>query len=239
MSRTLAIVGVGGLGAALAEAWAARGGALVLAGRDETGVLRIADDLRQRFGTQIETTTLDLRDETACEAFARGLVETGIDTLAVTAGLMPPEARLSVDPALRAELHAVNVAGPAALARGFAGRERLLVLPGSVAGVRVRPANRHYGASKQELHRLAERLDASPDGPRALLLVMGPLDTPMAWPVTGAHARGTADPRRVAARIVDLIDTRRSGVHYLPGVIRLVSLLLRLLPEAIVGRLRR
>ena len=236
----IAIVGAtGGLGREVARAWSGIGGDLLLSGTNLDALDRLAADLRARTSAWVETETLDLTDLAAAEAFGARAAAAGLSAVVVAAGLMPAEEQLASDPALAAQTMAVNHDGPAALARGYRLQSAILVLPGSVAGVRLRPSNRRYGVTKRALAGLAASLEHDLRGPRPLLLVMGPLDTPMAWPVVGVHARGALDPAVAARSIVTAIRQRRTGVLYLPARVRLVALILRLLPEPVVQRLRR
>ncbi|MDQ1177391.1 SDR family oxidoreductase [Microbacterium sp. SORGH_AS_0421] len=138
-----------GLGAEFARQLAARGADLVLVARDGAALDRVADDVRARWGVEVEVLGADLLDGEALAVVERRLAE-GVDVLVNNAGfgldlafeensvdLEVRHLRLHVEAAMRL----MHVSLPAMLERG-SGR---IVNVASVAGFVPRGT---YGAVK-------------------------------------------------------------------------------------------
>jgi short-subunit dehydrogenase len=234
-----------GMGRALARLMAARGDALFLLGRDAGEMAASARDLEARGGRgTVETAPLDLADPAgftaALDAADRALG--GFDTLVVTAGDFGRQEELAGDPIRLERLLHVNFTGTAVLCQVAA--ERLAARGGgivcafsSVAGDRARRSNYLYGASKAGLsafldglgHAYAER------GVRVVCVRPGFVKTGMTAGLPVPPFAG--EPEAVAATVLRAIDAGRPVV-YAPPVWRLVMLVIRLLPRAVVRRIK-
>ncbi|HSR08635.1 MAG TPA: SDR family NAD(P)-dependent oxidoreductase, partial [Bryobacteraceae bacterium] len=107
---------------------------------------------------------------------------------------------------------------------------------GSVAGDRIRRSNYVYGTSKSGLALFAEglRLRLAPANVPVLVVKPGFVDTPMT-----AHLKKSvlfASPQYVARGILRAVEAGKNEI-YLPGFWRLIMLVIRQLPYAVMKRL--
>lgn len=244
--RKVAFVGATrGMGRALARLMAARGDALFLLGRDVGEMAASARDLEARGGRgTVESAPLDLAHPAgfaaALDAADRALG--GFDTLVVTAGDFGRQEELASDPARLERLLHVNFTGTAVLCQVAA--ERLAARGGgtvcafsSVAGDRARRSNYLYGASKAGLSAFLDGLGhAYADrGVSVVCVRPGFVKTGMTAGLPVPPFAG--EPEAVAATVLRAIDAGRPVV-YAPPIWRLVMLVIRLLPRAIVRRIK-
>jgi decaprenylphospho-beta-D-erythro-pentofuranosid-2-ulose 2-reductase len=105
-----------------------------------------------------------------------------------------------------------------------------------VAGDRGRASNYIYGTTKAGLSCYLEGLQnrLAPTGVRAVDLRLGPVDTPM----TAGMSKGLlwSDTGRVA-RAMDRKLAHGNGTVYLPSYWRLIMVLVRMIPDALIRRL--
>jgi short-subunit dehydrogenase len=233
-----------GMGRALARLIAERGDAVFLLGRDERDLERSARDLEVRAGKgRVGFAVCDLeRPETfgpALDAAEAALA--GMDTVVVTAGLFATQDRLEADPELARRLLLVNFTNTVAFCE--AARGRLLARGGgtlcafsSVAGERGRKPVILYGAAKAGLTRYLEGLDHKfrAAGLRVVCVKPGFVKTSMTEGLTPPPFAG--EPEAVAAAVLRAID-RGTPVVYAPAIWRLVMMVIRALPRAVMRRL--
>lgn len=228
---------------ATARLYAAEGAALALVGRNGERLEQIATDLRLRGASRVEVVTDDLAlTEDApgrLAAFAQRI--DGADHIVIAYGLLGDQARAEEDFAHAAEIIHTNFTSVAAWCLAAAallerqGSGALAAL-GSVAGDRGRRSNCVHGAAKAGTatlvaglaHRFARR------GPRAVVIKVGPTDTPM----TAGMAKGAlwSTPEQIA-RVVRAAADRGGTVVYAPWFWRWASLLIRMTPSPIFNRL--
>jgi NAD(P)-dependent dehydrogenase (short-subunit alcohol dehydrogenase family) len=165
----------------------------------------------------------------------------GLDTVVVTAGLFATQDRLEADPELARRLLLVNFTNTVAFCE--AARVRLLARGGgtlcafsSVAGERGRKPVILYGAAKAGLTRYLEGLDHKfrAAGLRTVCVKPGFVKTSMTEGLAPPPFAG--EPDAVAAAVVRAID-RGTPVVYAPAIWRLVMLVIRNLPRAVMRRL--
>jgi len=234
-----------GLGRALARRLAERGDALFLLGRDEAELGLSARDLEARGAPPpVGQARLDLGEPAgfaaALDAADHGLSR--LDALVVTGGLFARQDELAADPARLSALLQANFTGTVLLCQQAAERLAargggLVCAFGSVAGDRARRSNYLYGASKAGLAAFLDGLDLAyrERGVRALCVKPGFVRTAM---TTGLPVPPFAgEPDAVARRVLAAIDAGRHEV-YAPGVWRLVTLLIRALPRAVLRRVQ-
>jgi decaprenylphospho-beta-D-erythro-pentofuranosid-2-ulose 2-reductase len=233
-----------GMGRALARAMAARGDRLFLLGRAAKDLERSARDLEVRAGSgRVGSALCDLeRPETfgpALDAAEAGLE--GLDAVVVTAGLFATQDRLEADPELARRLLLVDFTNTVAFCE--AARVRLLARGGgtlcvfsSVAGERGRKPVILYGAAKAGLTRYLEGLDHKfrAAGLRTVCVKPGFVKTSMTEGLTPPPFAG--EPEAVAATVLRAIDRGRPVV-YAPPIWRMVMLVIRNLPRAVMRRL--
>ncbi|MEU6114385.1 SDR family oxidoreductase [Streptomyces sp. NPDC047117] len=155
MPHVLITGAAGGIGSAIAEAFAAQGASLTLADRDPDALHATAS----RFGASAATRTADLTDPDAPatlveEAWA---AHGPVDVLVNAAGLYPSLDMADVDAAAWDRLFAVNLRAPVLTTAAFArlaiaaGRPGAVINISSGAALRSRPGGGPYASSKAAL----------------------------------------------------------------------------------------
>jgi short-subunit dehydrogenase len=165
----------------------------------------------------------------------------GATTLVVTAGSFGAQDDLARDPARLAALLHVNFTGTAVLCQLMA--ERLAARGGgaicafsSVAGDRARRSNYLYGASKAGLSAFLDGLGLAYErGVRVTCVRPGFVRTGMTDGLPAPPFAG--EPEAVARRVLRAMDAGRPVV-YAPAPWRMVMLAIRLLPRAVMRRVR-
>ena len=165
-----------------------------------------------------------------------------MDALVVTGGLFARPEELAADPARLAALLHANFTGTVLLCQQAAERLAargggLICAFGSVAGDRARRSNYLYGASKAGLAVFLDGLDLAyrGRGVRVLCVKPGFVRTSMTEGLPVPPFAG--EPDAVARRVVAAMDAGRHQV-YAPGVWRLVMLIIRALPRAVLRRVQ-
>lgn len=243
--RVAVVGGTRGMGRALARLLAARGEAVVLLGRDAAELATSARDLAARGARgSVATGHLDLTDPAGFAAAldAADQAVGSVDTLIVTAGDFAGQAELERDPARLRRLLDVNFTATAVLCQQAA--ERLAARGGgticafsSVAGDRARRGNYLYGASKAGLSAFLEGLGLAygDRGVRVVCVRPGFVRTGMTAGLPVPPFAG--EPDAVARVVLRAID-RGTPVVYAPPIWRFVMLAIRLLPRAVMRRVR-
>jgi len=234
-----------GMGRALARRMAERGDALFLLGRDPEDLAAAARDLEARGAHgRVAVARLDLArpGEFAAALDASDAALGGLDTLVVTGGDFGRQEDLAREPARLERLLHVNFTGTVVLCQVAA--ERLAGRGGgticafsSVAGDRPRRSNYLYGASKAGLSAFLDGLGLAygDRGVRVVCVRPGFVRTGMTEGLPVPPFAGEPDP--VAATALAAIDAGRP-VAYVPGIWRGVMLAIRLLPRAVMRRIR-
>ena len=165
--------------------------------------------------------------------------EGGVDVAIVAAGVLTSADGDQLDEAAAMQL--VNGAGAVSLMAEAAKRMRAqgrgtIVLLSSVAADRPRVSNYAYGASKAAADTFARGLADALRGSGVDVMIVRPgfVRTRM----TRAHeeAPGAVDPAAVTRAVVEGLRARRAIV-YVPGFLRWVMLVLRLVPGPLFRRL--
>jgi decaprenylphospho-beta-D-erythro-pentofuranosid-2-ulose 2-reductase len=242
----VAVVGATrGMGRAVARLLAERGDAVVLLGRDAAELAASARDLSARGarGT-ITTGHLDLAEPAA---FAVALDQAdqaagGLDTLVVTAGDFAAQNALERDAERLRRLLDVNFTATAVLcqlaAERFAARGGGTICAfSSVAGDRARRSNYLYGASKAGLSAFLDGLGLAYGDRNVRVICVRPgfVKTGMTAGLPVPPFAG--EPDGVARIVVRALD-RGAPVVYAPPIWRWVMLPIRLLPRAVMRRVR-
>lgn len=242
--RVLIVGATSAIAAETARAYAARGARLFLVGRDAARLASIAEDLRARGASQVQTAVLDVLeyDRHAAVLDAAAGAWGGLDVALVAHGLLPDQRQCDESAgATRAALE-VNFTATAVLLQQLARRLEaqrggVLAVITSVAGDRGRQSNYVYGAAKGGLaiflQGLRNRLH--PAGVVVVTLKPGFVDTPM----TAHLPKGPlfASARRAGLAIYRAIERRRS-VAYIPWFWRPIMFVVKSLPETMFKRLR-
>jgi decaprenylphospho-beta-D-erythro-pentofuranosid-2-ulose 2-reductase len=240
--QTVAVFGAGSdIAAATLEALQ-RGGPFtaLLCARDpetlETSALAAA-------GISVERHAFDARTFDAHPALIERLCAEGrdIDLALVTFGLLGEQQLAERDAAAAGALAQTNFTGAVSLLTPLAERMRAqghgtIVVLSSVAAIRPRRSNYVYGATKAGLDAFCQGVQLRLRGSGARLLIVRPgfVRTKM---TAGLRPLPLAvEPEQVAAAIVAALGSNRDVV-WVPGLMRAVAVLLRLLPGRALARL--
>jgi len=234
-----------GMGRALARLMAERGHELFLLGREPADLEKSARDLEARGGRgTVRTAPCDLlRPEGFAAALAAAEAALGdLDTVVVTAGLFATQDRLERDVELARRVLEADFTNTVVFCEHA--RRRLLARGGgtlcvfsSVAGERGRKPVVLYGAAKAGLSRYLEGLDHRyrEQGLRTVCVKPGFVRTSMTEGLPAPPFAG--EPDGVAPRVLRAIE-RGQPVVYVPGAWRWIMLVIRLLPRAVMRRVR-
>lgn len=246
MSKIAIFGATSAIAAACARQWLAQGHHVFLIGRDALKLSVVTQDLIVRRSPDqiVGSASADLGDysrHAGLIAEARQAMG-GLDVVLVAHGSLPDQkaCEASVDRTLEEmRTNALSVVSVVSLvANDFEAQGRgTIAVIGSVAGDRGRQSNYVYGAAKGMVtiflaglrNRLAKK------GVTVLTIKPGFVDTPMT-----AHIQNKgklwAKPDDVARGIVKAVASKKDVV-YLPGIWRLIMLIIRHIPESIFKRL--
>ncbi|PTU31989.1 SDR family oxidoreductase [Stenotrophobium rhamnosiphilum] len=244
MKRILIIGATSAIAEATARVFAARGDALVLAGRDTQQLSRIADDLKIRGAAQANTLELDANDFAKHESAIQQATDHlgGLDIALIAHGTLSNQSDCEKDFSLALKELNSNAISVMSLLTVLANRMQAqksgqLAVIGSVAGDRGRPSNYVYGTAKAAVATFCEGLRARlySHNVNVLLIKPGFVDTPM----TAAFKKGPlwAKPDLIAKLIVRALD-RRAAIIYTPSFWALIMLIIRSIPRPIFVRLK-
>ena len=228
----------------VAAAFARRGHALFLAGRDNAEVQRLVQDLQLRFGIEAAGSQFDAEDYASHpEFFRRVLEEMGeLHGVVVAFGYLGEQECAARDFAECERIIARNFTGAVSIVNHCADyfekrRAGFIIGISSVAGDLGRQSNYLYGSAKAGLsiylQGLRNRLFFA--NVRVLTIKPGFVDTPMTFGLPRLFL--VASPEKVAAGIVRALQ-RGNEVVYLPWFWRWVMLALKLIPDRIRKRLK-
>lgn len=226
---------------------AAEGAHLALFGRNRERLDAVARDLSARGAAGVHVFDQDLAHSSgAAAALERAAGDMGgVSAVLIFYGLLGEQQRAEADLAEAQRILAVNFNSAADWALAAANLlERsdtpngILLGVSSVAGDRGRRSNYIYGAAKGAfsilLQGIAHRFAAKPNGPRAIAVKAGFVDTPM---TAGLKKGGPlwASPQQIA-RDIHRAMKRGGSIVYTPWFWRWIMLIIRLLPEALFKR---
>ncbi|HEY1693359.1 MAG TPA: SDR family NAD(P)-dependent oxidoreductase [Polyangiaceae bacterium] len=221
-----------GLGAAFAEALAARGLGLVLLARRGEVLEALATRLREAHGVEVRPVACDLADASFVDRVAVATRDLEVGTVVYNAAFsfVAPLLERPLADALR--VVDVNVRGPLlllhALAPAMVARGRgAVVLMSSLAGFQGSPRLAAYAASKAFTTVLGESLwaELAPAGVDVVASCAGAIRTPGYARTLQKEAPGTLDASEVAERTLEALG---HGPLIIPGATnRFASHLLR------------
>jgi short-subunit dehydrogenase len=228
----------------VAAAFAARGHALFLAGRNLAEVERVAADLRIRYNVSTAAGHFDAEDYENHRAFLQGVVRRMGDVEGVVVAFGHLGEQEEAEKELEETFRVIdrNFTGAVSVlnhcAEFFeARREGFVVAVSSVAGDVGRRSNYLYGAAKGGLNVYLQGLRARlyRAGVRVLTVKPGFVDTPMTFGRPRLFL--VASPAEVGEKIVRAL-ARGAEVAYVPWFWRFVMLALKLTPERFRKRLQ-
>lgn len=233
--RILVTGATGGIGAALARAYAAPGRTLFLHGRDAARMEEVARECRER-GAAVQAKLLDVRDTAALLDWLGTLAP---DLAIVNAGVSGAaredwgEVAEILEVNVRAAIATVHGVLPAMRARG----RGQIALVSSLAAWYGLPATPAYSASKAALKAYGEALRPwlAPIGIRVSVVLPGFVRTGMTERFRGPKAF-VLEPDEAARRIVRGLARDRARIAF-PLPVALAMRFLALLPPALAGRL--
>jgi NAD(P)-dependent dehydrogenase (short-subunit alcohol dehydrogenase family) len=223
---------------------AARGAAVLLAGRDSDDLNRSAADLTARYGAPAHVLAFDARDRASIASVIEQCgahVPAGALDVFLAFGSMPEQAEMEADPALAVATIEANYTGAVALLLGLAplleaGRRGHVIVLGSVAGDRGRLKNYIYGSAKAGLATFTAGLRNRLFRAGVLVTTVKPgfMDTAMTWGLPGMFL--VAQPDDAARACLEAALKGREIVYY-PRFWALIMLIIRLIPERIFKKL--
>jgi decaprenylphospho-beta-D-erythro-pentofuranosid-2-ulose 2-reductase len=226
-----------------ARHFAANGDAFLLVARDPEKLAAVADDLRARGASQIETATVDLLDLARSSRLIDETVEKlgGLDALLVAQGTLPDQVVCEADPVQTLREFSLNAMGPITLllraATHFENQgSGCIAAITSIAGVRGRRSNYVYGAAKAAVSTFLEGLRGrlGDAGVSVVDIRPGFVDTPMTahLPKNPLFATAASVGKRVYRAMLSGDD-----VVYAPWFWRWIALAIQLIPRSIFVKL--
>lgn len=208
---------------------------VILGGRDPERVSDLEVDVDYRY--------FDATDTAAHTKFFNDLFSDHprIDVVLVAFGVLHDQLGVEEDPSGAVEMAEVNYVGAASALLHVSQHMEMsgggdLVLFSSVAGMRPRRSNYVYGSSKAGVDFMARGLATALIDSDVHVMVVRPgfVHTAM---TRGMRSRPFAVEPQTVARAVVRGLARRDRVVYVPGVLRWVMAMVRLLPDRVVNRL--
>jgi NAD(P)-dependent dehydrogenase (short-subunit alcohol dehydrogenase family) len=218
MTKKVAVVtGAGqGMGRAIALKFAANDVHVVLVGRTQEKLIRVADEITALGGTST-LRALDVSNAAQVQQLAASLDGQPVDMLVNCAGeaLIKPLEATTVEDWDR--ILNINLKGPFLLAQNLLPLLRQsdnasIVNIGSKASIGGFPEIAAYTAAKTGLVGLTRSLAAElrPHGIRVVILCPGPADTPMRWAATPDHdPNSLVQPETIAETVWLLVSLPR------------------------------
>jgi short-subunit dehydrogenase len=245
--RSILITGASdGIGASLAETYAAPGKCLALCGRDAIRLSAVAERCRRR-GAQVAETIIDVTDTAAVAAWVAAADRSSpLDLAIANAGVQggpfrggDGELLDEVERAMRVNFGgACNTIYPVLAAMRPRGRGQI-ALVASLAALRGLPYSPGYCASKAALKAYGEALRSwlMPEGIAVCVVLPGFVETRMSASVIGPKPLMMSTER--AARIIQRgLERGRRQIAF-PLSLYLGTQLLRVLPAALADRMLR
>jgi decaprenylphospho-beta-D-erythro-pentofuranosid-2-ulose 2-reductase len=244
MRRILIVGATSAIAEATARLFASRGDALFLAGRGESRLQAIGEDLKVRGAALAETFVLDARAMDRFPALLQTATQRlgGLDAALIAHGTLSDQGACQRSVELLREEFDINAISVMALCTLLAQQfetegHGVIAVISSVAGDRGRQSNYVYGSAKAAVTTFTSGLRQRlyPKGVRVLTIKPGFVSTPM----TAAFKKGAlwATPAKVAADIVRAMD-RGGSVIYTPWFWRPIMWVIRSVPETVFRRLR-
>jgi len=240
--RSVLITGAtGGIGAALAAAYARPGRKLFLQGRREERLRELARECERR-GAEVAAKPLDLLHMPALLAWLEAIaphVDLAIVNAGVTSNVRRGEGWPEIDRLLQVNVRAA-LATAALLAEAMRQRRRgQIALMSSIAGYFGLPLTPAYSASKAALKAYGEALRGAlaDDGVEVNVVMPGFVRTPMSDQFPGPK-RFMLSPEDAAARIVRGLERNQARIAF-PFPSSFAMWALAALPAAAAGRILR
>ncbi len=195
-------------------------------------------------GANIVCVPFDATDHASHAAFIKGVAQDhgDLDIVIQAFGQLGGDT-VNSDPTAAGDLVDVNVTGAVSSGLAVAGQlltqgHGVLVVLSSVAGVRTRPSNFVYGATKAGQDAFATGLGHALAGSGARVMTVRPGFVRSAMTDGMDEAPFACDPSDVATAVAAGLRNKRSVV-WVPGILRYVFAVLRLVPGFVWRKLDR
>jgi short-subunit dehydrogenase len=240
MTQNIAVFGAtSAIASDIARLYAARGEQLYLVARDAPKLAKLAAELGANVvGTAVQDFDRTDQANDCVERAVRALGQ--IDVAIIAHGLLGDQRESELDIVVAEQIARTNYLSVIALVMPLANhlearRTGHLAVLSSVAAERGRPRNYSYAACKSALNTYLQGLRSRLYRAHVQVhtLKLGPVDTPM----TATHTKTAlfAHSPQVARGVVNAID-RGISEAYVPGFWRVIMLVVRNLPEAVLQR---
>lgn len=243
--KNILIVGASSaIATACARVWTNQQARFFLVGRSDDKLTQVAEDLRARGASEVQTHSLDLNDLAAHETMLQSAFEAfgQLDITLIAHGTLPDQAACQADVDLALREFSSNGLSVIALLTRLANRmERQgsghIAVISSVASDRGRPSNYVYGSAKAAVTAFCEGLRARlfKAGVHLTTIKPGFVDTPMTQGLPLPKAL-VATPDKVASDICAAIEQCKPSI-YTPWFWSLIMLIIRSIPNSVFKRL--
>ncbi len=246
MSQNVLILGAtSGIARAVVRRLARDGDCLLLAGRNEEELKRIANDVHVRAECRADTICFDALATDEHAAFVEQCIahfDDQLDGVILCHGTMFDQAEAQNDFALAQQMIQTNYTSAVSILEPVATymqarKQGYICGISSVAGDRGRQSNYIYGSTKAALttylaglrHRMAN------ENVQVITIKPGIVDTPMTFGVVDRNSPLVATPDRIAQDVVRAIR-RGSPTIYTPWFWRCIMTIIRAVPERLFWR---
>jgi len=241
--KILVLGATSGIAEATCRIWASQGASLFLVARNAEKLAAVAQDLKTRGASYVDTAVADLDDTDGHPQLLAHAVNslTGMDIAYLAHGVLGDQPTAEQDFNTAAHILHTNFMAPVSLLTWLSNycvqrHSGVLAVISSVAGDRGRKSNYLYGSSKAGLSAflggLRNRVDR--EGVTVLAIKPGPTKTAMTAGMPKSETFADADS--VAESIVKAIDGRRD-VLYVPFKWQPIMFVIRNIPERIFKKL--
>jgi decaprenylphospho-beta-D-erythro-pentofuranosid-2-ulose 2-reductase len=241
--KILVLGATSGIAEATCRIWATQGASLFLVARNAEKLAAVAQDLKIRGASYVDTAVADLDDTDKHPALLAHAVNslTGMDIAYLAHGILGDQAEAEQDFNAAAQILYTNLLAPVSLLTWLANfcvqrHAGTLAVISSVAGDRGRKSNYLYGASKAGLSAFLGGLRNRVDREGVTVLSIKPGPTRTAMTAAMPKSEKFADVDSVAESIVSAID-KRKDVLYVPFQWQPIMFVIRNIPERIFKKL--
>jgi decaprenylphospho-beta-D-erythro-pentofuranosid-2-ulose 2-reductase len=241
--KILVLGATSGIAEATCRIWAAQGASLFLVARNQAKLDAVAQDLRIRGASYVDTAVADLDDtDRHPELLAHAVNSlTGMDVAYLAHGILGDQAEAEQDFNAAAQILYTNLLAPVSLLTWLANfcvqrHAGTLAVISSVAGERGRKSNYVYGSSKAGLSAFLDGLRNRVDREGVTVLSIKPGPTRTAMTAAMPKSEKFADVDSVAESIVGAI-AKRKDVLYVPFQWGPIMFVIRSIPERIFKKL--
>jgi len=241
--KILVLGATSGIAEATCRIWAAQGASLFLVARNAEKLAAVAQDLKTRGASYVDTAVADLDDTDGHPQLLAHAVNslTGMDIAYLAHGVLGDQPTAEQDFNTAAHILHTNFMAPVSLLTWLSNycvqrHSGVLAVISSVAGDRGRKSNYLYGSSKAGLSAFLGGLRNRVDREGVTVLAIKPGPTKTAMTAGMPKSEKFADVDAVAESIVKSIDNR-ADVLYVPFQWQPIMFVIRNIPERIFKKL--